>query len=167
MSDAELEWLASHAANRRLVVELGAWCGRSSMALSSATSVLCVDTWRGSKETASELAGGFDPWLEWRRNTALYQNITPVRCDLASETDKSFLSRLTQSMGGADMVFVDAAHDYESVLRDIGTARHLIGKGGLLCGHDFSGAWPGVVAAVRELIPDVQVAAETIWWSIA
>ena len=162
MSDAELEWLASHAANKRLVVELGAWCGRSSVALSSATSVLCADTWRGSPEHASEIEGGLEPWLEWRRNTALYQNITPVRCDLANETDTSFLWRLTQSMGGADMVFVDASHDYESVLQDIATARRLLRDGGLLCGHDYSPGWPGVVQAVNESV-EPRFLCDSIW----
>lgn len=151
MGDAELLWLHDRAAGKRFVVELGAWCGRSSVALSSAQNLLCVDTWAGSEEHAGTIASGFDPWGEWVENTRRYPGIRHLRCDLAG--DISGLVAEVQSRGLADMVFVDAAHDYESACRDIATARKLLRPGGLLCGHDYSDSWPSVVRAVDELVP--------------
>jgi predicted O-methyltransferase YrrM len=164
MSDAELEWLQSHASQKKMVVEFGAWCGRSSIALASAITVLCVDTWQGSAEHASEIAVGLSPWKEWRKNTAEYRNVAPLRCDLSNEQDVSFLERLVSTSGGADMVFVDAAHDYDSVMRDIKTARRLLSAGGLLCGHDYSASWPGVVAAVNDSL-ETRFVHDSIWSS--
>lgn len=151
MDHDDLAWLAANAAGRRLVVEFGSWCGRSSVALTTATYVLCVDTWEGSQEHAELLAAGVDPWKEWRTHTYQYPGVSAYKCDLAG--DVSGLVSEVWARGGADMVFVDASHDYESVKRDIATARKLLKPGGLLSGHDYSRFWPGVMQAVDELVP--------------
>ena len=39
--------------------------------------------------------------------------------------------------GIADMVFIDASHNYSSVKRDIKIAQRLCRRGGTLCGHDY------------------------------
>jgi predicted O-methyltransferase YrrM len=165
MDDGELEWLASRSTGRDLVVEFGAWCGRSSVALATAHQVLSVDTWRGSPEHAEILAGGLDPWDEWAKNTADYANIAPFEVDLGDVDGVDDLVGVVTDEGRADMVFIDAAHDEASVRRDIITARRLLRPGGLLCGHDYSESWPGVKRAVDALVPDREVN-ETIWWAV-
>lgn len=47
-------------------------------------------------------------------------------------------------------VFIDAAHDPESVRRDLGTWWPLVTAGGTLAGHDYNGCWLGVVDAVNQ-----------------
>ncbi len=47
-------------------------------------------------------------------------------------------------------VYVDAAHDRDSVLADLGAWWPLVRPGGILAGHDFDDTHPGVVAAVTE-----------------
>lgn len=165
MERTELEWLAARAAGLGLVVEFGSWRGRSSVALASAKRLLCIDTWEGSDEAAhaSLLASGVNPWVEWWRNLHDYPHVTPYRLDLDDAYAVGLLCGIVADEGGADMVFVDAAHDYESVRRDIQTAMRLLKPGGLLCGHDYSGSWPDVRRAVDELVPDRQVH-HTIWW---
>jgi predicted O-methyltransferase YrrM len=49
-----------------------------------------------------------------------------------------------------DLVFIDASHDYNSVIKDIKAWMPKIKKGGILCGHDIQ--FPGVFKATRELI---------------
>ncbi|HEV7223844.1 MAG TPA: class I SAM-dependent methyltransferase [Pirellulales bacterium] len=49
-----------------------------------------------------------------------------------------------------DFAFIDAAHDYQSVLADRQAWWPKIKKGGILAGHDFSSAqFPGVKQAVE------------------
>ncbi len=51
-----------------------------------------------------------------------------------------------------DMVFIDAAHDYESVKEDI--ELWLPKTKGVIAGHDYFGGYPGVVRAVDEAFGD-------------
>lgn len=54
-----------------------------------------------------------------------------------------------------DLVFIDGAHDYESVRRDIEKSIASLKPGGLLVFHDYaSGIDPGVTRAVDEFVGD-------------
>jgi hypothetical protein len=67
-----------------------------------------------------------------------------------------------------NFVFIDAAHDYDSVKADILAWRPLVAKGGILSGHDYDWGYPGVVHAVRELIsqtPNQAAGGSSIWYT--
>jgi len=53
-----------------------------------------------------------------------------------------------------DCIYIDGEHDYESVLRDIKrwdcSANHII------CGHDYSEHFPGVIKAVDEFYDKIE-----------
>lgn len=49
-------------------------------------------------------------------------------------------------------VYIDADHSYESCRDDILAWKPKVQDGGLLFGHDYSGAFPGVMKAVDELL---------------
>lgn len=168
MERTELDWLATRAAGLDLVVEFGSWRGRSSVALASARRLICVDTWQGSDEPGHRhiVSGGVDLWAEWWRNLRDYPNATPCKLDLSDPHSVSLLAGMIADEGGADMVFVDASHDYASVRRDIQTAMRLLKPGGLLCGHDYCRGWQEVQRAVDELVPGRKLV-ETIWWAQA
>lgn len=51
-----------------------------------------------------------------------------------------------------DMIFIDAAHDYTSVKRDLLAWYPKLKVGGILSGHDYSLKFFGVVEAVNEII---------------
>lgn len=51
-----------------------------------------------------------------------------------------------------DFVFIDADHSYEGCSADIKVWWPKVKPGGLLCGHDYSAAWPGVRRAVDEAV---------------
>lgn len=67
-----------------------------------------------------------------------------------------------------DVVFIDAAHDYENVKLDIARWWPLVRDGGMLVGHDYNHKWPGVERAVADMLNlmDVGCAPDSIWFVI-
>ena len=59
----------------------------------------------------------------------------------------------------AELIHIDAAHEYESVLEDIMLWWDLLVPGGVLLGDDIEpeAHWPGVAKAVREFSRDNNV----------
>lgn len=170
MSEDELRWLHDACKDKGLVIELGSWCGRSSLAMASARSLVCVDSWKGSPGEECEkdvVEGRVDPWGEWQNAIRSPEcrdcNIVGERGDLR---DGEFRLHLFNCYcDSADLVFIDASHDEESVRQDIALARQLLKPGGVLCGHDYGDwtGWPGVKAAVDALVRNPRVGAGSIW----
>jgi Methyltransferase domain len=141
-------------------VEVGAWKGKSTAYLASLTKtrpirLFVVDTWRGSggRDAASDcytdplLAeyGGdvFDCFLANMQSCGVLESLVPLRM------------RSAQAVGlfpdeSVDFCFLDAAHDYDSVLADLNAWYPKVKRGGTIAGHDFTAAWPGVVRATKE-----------------
>lgn len=163
MTATELAWLEQKAAGKDLVIEIGSWRGRSSVALAAARKLVCIDTFI---DMPAETGSGIDllpDFLDAIGSDS--DHVSAVRGDVA---DADFVEALEHQYGGeADMVFIDASHDEASVRRDIRTGMRLVKRGGIIAGHDLSPAWPGVVAAVVDLVPGFQKAEDSIWWRIA
>ena len=62
-----------------------------------------------------------------------------------------------------DFVFIDAGHEYDSVVKDITSWLPKIKKGGIISGHDYFNPC-GVKQAVDELITDVKFCSDGIIW---
>jgi hypothetical protein len=125
--------------------------------------ILAVDTWRGSEEHGSFLAdkpidfvyGIFCRNLKGQIDSG---RVCPVRLSSLEAAG------VFQAIGyaGFDMVFIDAAHDYENVKADIQAWKPLVKPGGLLCGHDWG--HPPIVQAVGELLGTPKTSS-TIWYA--
>ncbi len=65
----------------------------------------------------------------------------------------------------ADIIFIDAAHDYDNALADIKAWWPLVREGGYICGHDYQHKFPGVMRAVARSFPLLRVAVcpDSIW----
>jgi len=167
MSTEELQWLAKTADGLDLVVEFGTWCGRSTAALTTAKRVVCCDSWCGQKGVRLE-PGLFEDGLPFSEFFDTFTNsidagfVVPRVMDLSQPL---YVDALVAEFGGkADMVFIDADHSREGVLRDIDTAKRLLKKGGILCGHDYNEPdWPGVTEAVNERLKHFSLPAGSIW----
>ncbi len=161
MSVPELEWLAAAAKDCTCIVEIGCWKGRSTKAIATHTPgiVYAVDHWEGSGDDCAEMkhevsSKGPDGLRdEFVRN--LEPEIIAGRVIVVRAASDDAVAQLRELLDGhlADMVFIDGDHTFASVRRDILNYRCLLRDGGLLAGHDYSIAWPGVVQAVDELIP--------------
>lgn len=164
MSEVELDWLREKAKTRMVVVEVGCWMGITTRELATVTpgKVYAVDTWAGSEEHKELLLNKDTDWLFrcFQGNVNGLDNVRPVRRSSVVAASDFYAMGICP-----DMVFIDAAHDYENVKADILAWREVLAEGGLLCGHDFDQGRDGVVQAVRELIPNPKLGAGSIWYA--
>lgn len=148
-----------------VVLELGSWLGKSTRWIAQAAPkaiVIAVDHWMGSPEHMGNpvLPVLYETFLKncW----AFRDRIVPLR------KYTLFGMRIVFENGvRPDLVYVDAAHDYENALMDIQVALDLFPKA-LLCGDDF--LWLGVRRAVRELVAERRMDASVkgnVWWKTA
>jgi predicted O-methyltransferase YrrM len=164
MSPQELEWLEQQAKGAALAVEFGSWCGRSSMALSAAKLLVCVDTWAGSPEHA-DIVATVNPWETWHdtmRDGVRAGAVRPIRGNLRHAWVSDGL--LSQFNDRADLVFVDANHDFTNVLADISLAYRLVRPGGIVAGHDYGTDWECVKMVVDEYVRNFDVVEDTSIW---
>lgn len=135
----EAACLAELAANR-VVLEVGAWKGRSTVALAStAAMVVTVDTFSGSAEHQG--AGPVWTLPEFMENRAHYRNIVTVVGD--------FLEVAPWLRPYAfGLVFIDADHSYEATLRIGRVAGALAAPGARMVFHDYGRDYEGVTGAV-------------------
>ncbi len=121
---SEMTWLYLTAKKMKSVVEIGSWKGKSGHAIASGCpgKVTLVDNFSQKSK--------FNPDAEsdLRRNMSGFKNVEILKMDSA-EAAKHFEDN------SIDMVFIDGAHDKESVLRDLNAWYPKCKK--ILCGHDF------------------------------
>jgi len=67
-----------------------------------------------------------------------------------------------------DMIFIDALHDRNSVLRDIEIAKRIVKKGGIISGHNYSLNWFGVIEAVNSSFDsdNIRICNDEMWYVI-
>ena len=168
MSPDELTWLAAQAQDAQVVVEVGSWKGRSTMALADHClgTVYAIDQWAGDCLTdtgrvhplKTDVSAAFRTHLRWHLKTG--------RVKALRLPSSRALARLARQIGRvADLVFIDGDHRYSGVTSDIAAARPLLKPGGVLCGHDYTNAdWPGVATAVTEAFGGAHQLVDSIWW---
>ena len=165
MSPEETQWLINRAKNAETFAEIGCWHGITTRNVASQTSATyyAVEHFDCSPELEVNWEG---PEHQWRTfitnvNGLLNVKIIPLK---SVEAAKS-LSNVK-----FDVVFIDAAHDYQSVKADVEAWAPLVKPGGILCGHDYgwwvrNGAKDGVTKYVNEAMPGrTIVPGTTIWY---
>jgi predicted O-methyltransferase YrrM len=157
----ELAWLIEAAQNRRVVVEIGTWYGRSAKALTlGGGTVYTVDSWTGlstERETdptdnppnvvRNEFFRRLQPDIEAGR-------VVPVWADSVEAAGR--LNRLR-----VDMLFLDGLHTYEQVSADLAAWLPLVKVGGLVCGHDWDRE--DVRRAALEVLPHAEKQVGGLW----
>lgn len=174
MTEEELAWLHNAASGKPCVLEVGSWGGRSAMALRSAGKVVCVDHWQGDSRIKHYLGSKFNDTCSQKE-----QQFRDVHCDAIAIGKLVPIVADTQTAKGIfkvqkyfshgmrpTMVFVDAAHDYDSACNDIQLALSVSEPGALICGHDYyEQEMPGLVEAIREFLPNYKLGAGTLWYA--
>jgi predicted O-methyltransferase YrrM len=162
VSEANLRFLAESAKGCTRILELGSFHGRSARAMldNSNAHIWCVDSWRGaSGDTQVGKRPTEDDFNTFLGNLKdVLHRVTVLKSytyEVVSQLQKDFF----------DLVFIDADHSYEAVRFDIINYAPKVKLGGLLCGHDYSRNWPGVVRAVQELLTAPQTSGSVLWWA--
>jgi cephalosporin hydroxylase len=157
------EFMAWLPGSSLTVVEVGVFAGESTewfLRSGKVARLLAIDTWRG----------GYDP-----TDTASNANMTEARAAFLEGpgNDPRVTVLIADSLTAAallrpravDLVYIDADHRYEAVVRDLPAWRPHVRSGGWLAGHDYTvPQHPGVRQAVDEILgkPD-RIFADTSW----
>jgi len=143
--------MVSRCRSSGVLVELGAWKGRSSAFLvveaknkSPNIKIHIVDTWLGSGEHTLGMTDGL--YEKFISNMIPLNGFYQAHRMTTDEASLLFEDELL------DAVFIDADHTYEAVKKDIENWMPKVRKGGILAGHDYIETWPGVVQAVNEAL---------------
>jgi predicted O-methyltransferase YrrM len=62
-----------------------------------------------------------------------------------------------------DAVYIDAEHDYNSILSDVSTWKSKIKSGGILCGHDFSVGYITQILQSEGVLNELETYADDSW----
>ena len=137
-----------------LLLEVGSWLGLSTRMMADGLrnnkaavtgTVVAIDTWLGSPEHVGceQLDTLYDQFVSNVMHKELQDYIIPFRISSVQAghylESKSIL---------ADVVYIDAGHEYESVKLDIDVFWRLLRPGGYMIFDDY--AWAGVKQAVDE-----------------
>ena len=141
------------------VLEIGAWEGRSTVALANAAYrkyVDSIDTWSGSPGEPSEaLAADRDVFATWEANVL---DLTPGNVRAHVGDWRAVLPHLN---GPIALAFVDAEHTYTEVRDNLRELLPKMAPGGVICGDD---AHHGPVkAAVLEVLGDDVGVIASLW----
>jgi len=146
------DYLVENTTSGGSFLELGAWLGRSTAYLidnAPNLNITVIDSWEGSDselDTNHKLAKTKDIFSMFKKNMGNRKfKFYKGRAEkLVEKFDNEYF----------DTIFIDMDHSYESVKRDIELWLPKVKKGGLLAGDDYRATVPGVIEAVKELLPN-------------
>jgi hypothetical protein len=130
-----------------VVIEVGSWLGCSTRFIASnipeGAVLYAIDTWKGTPGESVHMQDPrlpclFQIFLSNVIHAGLTDKIIPVRMD-SVEASRGLRIK-------ADLIYLDGAHDTESVTRDIEAWLPHLNEGGIMCGDDWS--WDTVRVAV-------------------
>lgn len=140
LQESEAKTLA-HLAKGKRVLEIGSYAGLSTIIMArAAESVTALDYFDGrGTPTPGDTRQAFDTNI---KRYGVADKVTALSPD--------------EFTGGEfDLIFVDGAHDLESVEADIAKARNWLAPGGLMAFHDYGEPMhPGVREAIEAFVSD-------------
>ena len=139
--------------NIKTVIEVGSWLGYSTAHFGKLVGkdgvVYAIDHWMGSSEHHeseiwSELIPSlYDQFISNMIHERLWKVVRPLKM---SSLAGSLIFKQKNKL--IDLIYIDAAHDTESVLEDLNAWFPVVKGRGILCGDDW--CWPSVRIAVER-----------------
>jgi predicted O-methyltransferase YrrM len=157
------------------IVEVGVWKGMSAMTMAKKikslgydAAVIAIDTFLGSSEhcmrkdardSLSHVFGYPGLYYTFAANV-VNQDLADFIVPLPLDSGNAAVVLKTLNIG-IDMIHIDAAHDYDGVLADLGRWWPLLKRGAVVIMDDYDAAgkvWPSVGRAVDAFIAKNEVA---------
>jgi len=139
----------NHIKPDAIMCEVGSFAGVSSEVFALyAKEVHCVDPWKAYCDIPNY--DDFDMAEEE------FDEMARRRGNVVKKKGMSKDVVLEYADGYFDLVYIDAKHDYNSVLADIAVWLHKLKPTGIMSGHDFD--LPGVKKAVLTMFPNRKIA---------
>jgi hypothetical protein len=145
-------------------VELGSWTGRSTAYCSVELlnrgllgKFYSIDTWEGSIEHVD-----LDIIKQKSLEDVFKSNVSPILDKITMMKSFSWNAADSFENNSVDFCYVDAAHDYESVTKDLEAWWPKIKEGSFFGGDDYTEDWQGVIDAVNDFFKSKNVKVESI-----
>lgn len=132
--------------------------------------VIAIDPWIKQDAGADPTRETYEAWDFAEIERVFWENVGEhaKRCVMARATSEFASDNLRHFTLETqfDVVFIDALHDYDSVMQDISLWWPRVREGGFICGHDFQHKFPGVMRAVAHHFPlmRVGVCPDSVWF---
>ena len=144
------------------MAEIGSYAGDSGSVFAQyAKYIYCIDPWKNDYDEKDKSSSLFPMELVFRHfvlKMKRFVNYTHLRIT-SEEASKNIRDE------ALDMVYIDANHTYESVIKDLNLWGPKVRAGGIVSGHDLQDQFPGVKKALLEYfhrLPDM-VFEDTSW----
>lgn len=147
----------------QIIIEVGSWKGHSAIKMAQSLQklgihsarILCVDTWLGSLEHWENgkwraqlyLKHGYPTLYERFLNNVIHSGFKDyiIPFPMISSMAATFFQHKSIK---ADLIYIDAAHDYESVKSDLQNFYPLLSEDGIIFGDDYP--YPPTGEAARD-----------------
>ena len=161
--------LAENIIRAKTVIEVGSFMGASVAWMADhnhEARFYCVDTWLGSPEISDEDMGGIgyqfgrpmllERFLSNMIAAGIQDRVTPI-----VQTSTSGAKILRKQGVSADLIYIDAGHDYLEAFADLVSHLPLLAKGGVMIADDYGG-FPGVRGAVERFCVEAGMSLEIV-----
>lgn len=132
--------------------------------------VIAIDPWMKQEKGDDPTKETYEDWDFADIEKQFWENVGEHkdRCEMLRMTSQGAALVKENAHWQYDLVFIDALHDYESVMHDISLWWPHVRQGGILAGHDFNHNWPGVERAVADHfnLMGVGVGFDSVWFVI-
>ena len=162
--------LAENIARAKTVIEVGSFMGASVAWMADhnkAARFYCVDTFLGSPEISEADLDGIpyqhgrlmllERFLSNMIAAGIEDRVTPI-----IQTSTSGAKILRAQGVCADLIYIDAGHDYLECYSDLVSYTPLLAKGGVMIADDYSG-FPGVRGAVERFCVEAGMLCEIVY----
>ena len=159
----------SERAEPLTILEVGSWKGLSATNMVQVLqnegftdfNIICIDTWLGAPEfwtwgvndplrgdSLKRINGYPSVFHTFTKNVKMmgfHDYIAPLPLSSIQAADV-----LQHYQILADLIYIDASHEFGPVTSDLESFYPLLKNGGVMLGDDYSKHWPGVIKAVDE-----------------
>lgn len=153
-----------------LIIEVGTWKGLSAITMANKcnteTNIICIDTWLGAPEFWTtegirDETRGKSLKLNHGYPSVFYTFLNNIK--LSGHENKICPFPISSIQGAevlkkynikADIIYIDASHEYDQVIQDIKAYWEILNDGGVMFGDDYINSWEGVKQAVNEFVKE-------------